>query len=179
MLTPRRIQAERPGPTGYIKEQRTEPVDDATPRASLAEMRMDVEMSRALSTANAMITANGGVPTAGASMAKVWSTETRYRILSRSLDFCGGFSSVGKERGDYVPLEGRLESSYLSSPIGRFGGGPNDIQRRIIATRGPRPAPRPGGGREAGKQSPSPLERCALRLGQAEAAARDRGSKIA
>ena len=32
--------------------------------------------------------------------------------------------------------EGRFESEFRATPIIRFGGGTNDIQRRIIATRG-------------------------------------------
>ena len=35
-----------------------------------------------------------------------------------------------------APLDGEIEAAWRSAPPGRFGGGTNDIQRRIIASRG-------------------------------------------
>ena len=35
-----------------------------------------------------------------------------------------------------APLGGDLDAAWRGSPVGRFGGGTNDIQRRIIANRG-------------------------------------------
>ena len=109
---------------------------DPVVRAGIAESKMEVEISRALATTNATIIDTGGVPTKEASMAKVWSSESRYRMTSRAMDMLGGFGALQTgSAGEYAVL-GEIEEGYRGSPVSRFGGGTNDIQRRIIATRG-------------------------------------------
>ncbi len=120
----------------YINSERPDLKDDPVARASIAQARMDVEMARALATNNATIIANGMVPTMEASMAKVFTTEATYRLTSLAMDLFGGFGALQKGSGQYAVLNGRFESRYRGTPVGRFGGGTNDIQRRIVATRG-------------------------------------------
>ena len=120
----------------YLKEERPDLVDDPVTRTRIAESKMDVEISRALSTINATIINQGQTPTKEASMAKVWTTEAKYRMSSWGIDLFGGFGGLQKGSGDYAVAEGAFEGEYRTSVPARFGGGTNDIQRRIIATRG-------------------------------------------
>ena len=120
----------------YLKEKRPDLVDDPVTRTRMAESKMDVEISRALSTTNATIINQGQVPTKEASMAKVWASEAKYRMSSWGIDLFGGFGGLQKGSGDYAVAGGAFEGEYRSSVVLRFGGGTNDIQRRIIATRG-------------------------------------------
>ena len=120
----------------YIKEEREDLIDDPYLRMQVAEAKLDVEIARALATTNAAIIANGGVPTMEASLGKVWVSEMAHRVTSAGMDLFGGFGGLKRASGEYAVLEGTFESGFLGSPVLRFGGGTNDIQRRIIATRG-------------------------------------------
>ena len=120
----------------YVKEKRPDLLGDPVMRTRIAQSKMDVEIARALSTTNATIISQGQVPTKEASMAKVWATEARFRMTSWGIDLFGGFGGLQKASGDYAVAGGAFEGEFRSIPPGRFGGGTNDIQRRIIATRG-------------------------------------------
>ena len=120
----------------YLKEERPDLLDDPVTRTRMAESKMDVEIARALSTTNATIINQGQVPTKEASMAKVWASEAKYRMSSWGIDLFGGFGGLQKGSGDYAVAGGAFEGEYRSSVPTRFAGGTNDIQRRIIATRG-------------------------------------------
>ena len=120
----------------YIIERRPELKQDSYTRAAIAEAKMDVEIARALATTNATIIANGMVPTMEASMGKVWATEAQHRLTSLGMDLFDGFGGLQKQSGEYAVLEGQMESGFRTEVARRFGGGTNDIQRRIIATRG-------------------------------------------
>lgn len=68
-------------------------------------------------------------------MVKVWGSETRYRISALALDLMGNEAILQQGSGD-PPLDATFEEAYRRSPVDRFAGGTNDVQRRIIATRG-------------------------------------------
>ena len=57
-------------------------------------------------------------------------------MTSLGMDLFGGFGGIQRESEEDAIAEGRFESEFRATPIIRFGGGTNDIQRRIIATRG-------------------------------------------
>ena len=57
-------------------------------------------------------------------------------LNSLAMDVFGGYSNLLKEDGEHAVHAGRNFHEYLSTARIRFGGGTNDIQRRIIATRG-------------------------------------------
>jgi alkylation response protein AidB-like acyl-CoA dehydrogenase len=120
----------------YLREHRPEQLKDPAVRLRLAEMQMELHMQRALATKNGSIIASGGTPTGEASMAKVWSSELRHRMHSLAMDLLGRFGGLSRDSGDAAPLSGRLEMSYRSAPILRFGGGTNEVQRTLIALRG-------------------------------------------
>lgn len=120
----------------YVRDERTELRDDPIVRTKLAEMKLDTEIARALATTNAAIIDSGQTPTMEASMAKVWSSDTKERVTSLAMDLLGGEGALQMASGDLAPLEGTLEERWRNTPATRFGGGTNDVQRQIIATRG-------------------------------------------
>ena len=120
----------------HLREHCPKQLKDPAVRSRLAEIKMELNMQRALATKNAWIIASGGTPTGEASMAKVWSSELRYRMNSLAMDLLGRYGALTRESGDVAPMSGRLESMYRASPILRFGGGTNEVQRSIIAQRG-------------------------------------------
>jgi hypothetical protein len=71
-----------------------------------------------------------------ASMVKVWSSELRYRLSGAGMDLMGRAGGLRYDSGDLAPNEGQNEQTFRSSPILRFGGGTNEVQRSIIAQRG-------------------------------------------
>ena len=70
-----------------------------------------------------------------ASVAKVWSSELRVRLASAALEIMGPFGQL-KQGSSWAPVHGRWERLYRQSPMLRFGGGANEVQRNIIAQRG-------------------------------------------
>jgi alkylation response protein AidB-like acyl-CoA dehydrogenase len=119
----------------HLKTERPELIDDSYVRTTVAEAKVDVEMARALSLTCAALVDTGMTPTMEGSMSKVWSSETAERMYSQFMEILGPAGVLDREEAE-APLEGALERGWLGSPVSRFGGGTNDIQRRIIATRG-------------------------------------------
>jgi alkylation response protein AidB-like acyl-CoA dehydrogenase len=101
----------------------------------MGEHAVDVEICRLFALRGARMLAEGRVPYAEASANKIWWGELRQRICSTGLDLIGedGTIAVGSE---FAPAHGYLEHGLRSSPVWRFGGGTNEIQLDIIATRG-------------------------------------------
>jgi alkylation response protein AidB-like acyl-CoA dehydrogenase len=68
-------------------------------------------------------------------MAKISGSELRYRMTTLAMDVVGrdaaGFDPDAMSSTDVS----RLQMNYLMSPILRFGGGTNEVQRSIIASR--------------------------------------------
>ena len=120
----------------YIGEHKPELRDDPYARTQIAQARMDLEIGRALSTTNAALVHNDIIPTMEASMAKVWMSDARERINNLAVDLLGRTGGLQRESGDVAPMGGDFEAGWRGSPVGRFGGGTNDVQRRIIASRG-------------------------------------------
>ena len=119
----------------HIKDERPELQDDAFTRNAVADALMRVEVARALATNNAAMVHSGLIPTMEASMGKIWTTDSRERVNDVFMDLLG--RTGGMQAGaDGAPLDGALDGTWRSAPVGRFGGGTNDIQRRIIANRG-------------------------------------------
>jgi alkylation response protein AidB-like acyl-CoA dehydrogenase len=120
----------------YLREVRPEKLEDATTRRRLAELELDLREHRALALRNAWIISKGGTPIAEASMAKISGTELRTRIANTAMDLLGREGGLSAESGEHAPFEGRAEFNFRLSPIFRFGGGTNEIQRDIVAGAG-------------------------------------------
>jgi alkylation response protein AidB-like acyl-CoA dehydrogenase len=119
----------------WLQAHQPEKLKDPAVRTRLADLKIDLHMLRALNTVNADIISAGRTPTMEASMVKVWSSELRYRLSSAGMDIIGRAGGLRRESGD-APNDGQNEQTYRSSPILRFGGGTNEVQRSIIAQRG-------------------------------------------
>jgi len=122
---------------GHLREQRPERMADPIVRRRLAELKVDLHRQRALATKNALRMAHEGL--AGgegeASMAKVFGSELRHRLTNTAMDLLGRYGGLSAESGELAPVGGRMESGWRMSPILRFGGGTNEVQRTIIAVR--------------------------------------------
>jgi alkylation response protein AidB-like acyl-CoA dehydrogenase len=102
----------------------------------LAQIELDLDIMRALTLTNAAIVERGETPTMEASMAKIWTSELRYTMSSAAIDLLGrsGVLSAGSEGREING--GEMEVEYRASPLLRFGGGTNEVQRDIVARRG-------------------------------------------
>ena len=101
----------------------------------MGEHAVDVELCRLFALRGARMLAEGRVPYAEASANKIWWGELRQRICSTGLDLIGEDGTIA-DGSEYAPAHGHLEHGLRSSPVWRFGGGTNEIQLDIIATRG-------------------------------------------
>jgi hypothetical protein len=100
-------------------------------RTSLAEMAVDLEISRLFCLRAAWMIDHDQVPMVEASMNKVWYSELRQRLSIAALDIMG---PAGQVRGA-GPLDGRMERAYRASTVIKFGAGTNEVQRDIIGRR--------------------------------------------
>src|SRR5439155_924521 len=107
----------------YLKDERPDLLRRPRVRARLAELKVDLHIQRALRIVNAAFVERGQTPTMEASMAKVWSSELRYRMNSTFMDLLGRYGALSRESGDVAPLGGEIERTYRGSPVLRFGGG--------------------------------------------------------
>jgi len=117
----------------HLRTQRPEQLADPRTRLRLAELEVEIREHRALALQNAWIISRGGTPIAEASMAKISGTELRTRLASAAMDLLGRRGSLAAEAGDEAPFDGKAEFNFRLSPIFRFGGGTNEVQRDIIA----------------------------------------------
>jgi alkylation response protein AidB-like acyl-CoA dehydrogenase len=120
---------------GHLREQQPERLADPVVRRRLAQLKLQLARQRALATRNAYTIAHGGIKPGEASMAKIFGSELRYEITNTAMDLLGRYGALSQASGELAPLDGRMEQTWRMSPILRFGGGTNEVQRSIIATR--------------------------------------------
>ena len=118
----------------HLKARAPERLADPVVRRQLAEMRMELQRHRALAIRNAVTIAKGAIKPGEASMAKISGSELRCRMSNTLVDILGRAGVQGRG-SDLAVEDGHIVGNYLSSPILRFGGGTNEVQRSIIATR--------------------------------------------
>jgi hypothetical protein len=121
--------AKKPQPNGKPLAQ------DPLVRLRLGQLIVDIEMLRHLSNECVWLVMTGQVSAMVPSMAKVWSTELYYRMTSIAMQLMGPFGQLQKG-SKWAMLDGEVELGYRNSPPMMFGGGANEIQRDIIASRG-------------------------------------------
>jgi alkylation response protein AidB-like acyl-CoA dehydrogenase len=112
------------------------PLDSATFRAELANLRVEVEALRMLSYRVGWMQAQGQIPQKEASMTKLWGdlqNQRVYKTLSRGLEDYGNILPYGKYP---MPLGGFLNNRAFSSVTLSIAGGTTEVQRGIIAQRG-------------------------------------------
>jgi alkylation response protein AidB-like acyl-CoA dehydrogenase len=120
----------------HLRERQPERLADPVVRRRLAELRVALRKHRALAIRNAATIAGGGIKPHEASMTKVHGSELRYALTNAAMDLLGRYGGLDRAAGGLAPAEGRFEQMWRASPILRFGGGANELQRTIIATRG-------------------------------------------
>ena len=122
----------------YAKETRRngKPLaQDPRVRNRLADMAVEVNVSRMLSYKIAWLQSTGQVPNKEASMAKLFGTEMLQRLYQGAIELLGLYGQLWDE-GKWAPLKGRILREYLVSFSHTLRGGTSEIQRQIIALRG-------------------------------------------
>jgi len=108
--------------------------DDPTVRAKLAEMAIEIEISRMLSYRVTWMQAQGIIPNYEASEAKLFASELLQRLANAGMQMMGLAGQLWRDpRG---PLSGRMPVGYVGSIGITLAGGTSEIQRNIIAQRG-------------------------------------------
>jgi len=109
--------------------------EDPVVQDRLVRLHIDVERVRLLNYRVAWMIDQGEVPNAEASAQKVLASEVGQRLADEGMQLLGPHGQL--ERGSlHAPLNGSFAAAWLLSPLMRFGGGTNEIQRDIIAQRG-------------------------------------------
>lgn len=109
--------------------------EDPLVRRRLADMAIEVEVSRLISYYIAYMQSQGLVPNKEASMGKLFGTELQQRVAQTGMSLLGLYGQLEPD-SKYAPLQGRIERAYLTSISATIAAGTSEIQRNIIATRG-------------------------------------------
>jgi len=104
-------------------------------RQKLAQLSIEIEVTRLLYFELAHILDKGGIPNYQSSMEKTFATETAQRITNIGMDILGLYGQL-KEGSKWAKLSGKVEQYYRSSVVETIYAGTSEIQRTIIATRG-------------------------------------------
>ena len=108
---------------------------EPTVRNRLADMAIEIEVSRMISYNIAWMQSQGTVPNKEASICKVFSTEMQQRLAETGMRMLGLYGQLAPG-SKWAPMQGRIERAFLSSHSATLASGPSEIQRNIIATRG-------------------------------------------
>jgi len=117
----------------HLRTERPERLADPVVKRRLADLKLRLVEHRALAVTNAWLMSKGQTPISEASMAKISGTELRTDLASAAMDLLGRRGAVSRSSGEQAPAGGHFEFNYRLSPIFRFGGGTNEVQRDIIA----------------------------------------------
>ncbi len=114
----------------HLKQHDAAALERPTVRRRLADLQLRLREHRGLAIKNAWLMSKGETPISEASMAKISGTELRTELANAAMDLSG---RSGALTGIGAPADGHFEFNFRLSPIFRFGGGTNEIQRDIIA----------------------------------------------
>jgi len=108
---------------------------DPQVRATIADMRAQLEVARMLQRRVISEALRDRVPTVESSEYKLYMNELGQRVANWALDILGpaGQLRVGEPE---APVGGRFERSYRYTVVDTIGGGASEIQKNIIARRG-------------------------------------------
>ena len=109
--------------------------EDPLVRRRLADLAIEVDVSRLISYNVAWMQSQGLVPNNEASMGKVFGTELQQRVARDGMAILGLFGQLEPD-SKYAALGGRIEKAYMTSISATLAAGTSEIQRNIIATRG-------------------------------------------
>ena len=107
-------------------------------RSSLAQIAIELEVCRMLAYRIGWIQSKGEAPTFEASQVKIFGSEMTQRFAQVAGRLLGLFSQIERHTANkgYVWAEGRVEHLIRQPFMFSLVGGPNEIQRNLIATRG-------------------------------------------
>ena len=104
-------------------------------RNRLANLAIEVEVSRLISYNIAWMQGEGLVPNKESSMGKVVGTELQQHLSETGMQMLGLHGQL-EPGSKYAPLDGRIEHMHLTNVSETIQAGTSEIQRNIIATRG-------------------------------------------
>jgi len=117
----------------YVKERKCD--KDPIIRQKLAEMAVEIEVSRMMCYRIAWMYSKDLHPSYEASMSLVFLSEMMRRIADVGMDIAGPYGELERD-SKWAPLHGKIERLCLNCLSIGVGGGTNEIQRNIIAQRG-------------------------------------------
>lgn len=104
-------------------------------RHKLADLAIQIEVSRMLCYRIAWMQSKGLIPNYEASMGMLFGSELLRRLANVGMEILGLHGQI--DRGSkWAPLQGRIMRECLTSISIGVGGGTSEIQRNIIAMRG-------------------------------------------
>src|SRR5207248_1310582 len=104
-------------------------------RRKIGQISIELEAVQMLSYRTAWLVANGEIPNYEASMLKMYGTEAQQRMSHVATQIFGLYGQLRGDAPDAI-IDGEFEHEYRSMVMPTFGGGANELQRNIIATRG-------------------------------------------
>ena len=104
-------------------------------RQKIAQLSIEIEVTRLLYYELAHILDKGGIPNYQSSMEKTFATELTQRITNTGMDILGLYGQL-KENSKWAKLKGTMEKYYRTSVVQTIVAGTSEIQRNIIAQRG-------------------------------------------
>jgi len=104
-------------------------------RARIAHLCAECEVARVLQLRVVSEAVENRIPTAEASMYKLFMTQFGQRVADAALDMLGPSAQL-RPGVDEAPVGGRFERSYRYTVVDTIGGGASEIQKNIISRRG-------------------------------------------
>jgi alkylation response protein AidB-like acyl-CoA dehydrogenase len=108
---------------------------DPLVRHKLAELAIEIEVSKLINYNVTWMQSKGLIPNYQASMAKTFGTELQQRLANTGVHLMGLYGALDEE-SKWAPLEGRIKYLYLWTMAVTIYAGSNEIQRNIMAVRG-------------------------------------------
>ena len=108
---------------------------NAIMRNRLADLAIEVDVSRLISYNIAWMQGEGLVPNKESSMGKVVGTELQQHLSETGMQMLGLHGQL-EPGSKYAPMQGRIEHMHLTNVSETIQAGTSEIQRNIIATRG-------------------------------------------
>ena len=108
---------------------------NAIMRNRLADLTIEVDVSRLISYNIAWMQGEGLVPNKESSMGKIVGTELQQHLSETGMQMLGLHGQL-EPGSKYAPMQGRIEHMHLTNVSETIQAGTSEIQRNIIATRG-------------------------------------------
>ena len=108
---------------------------NAIMRNRLADLAIEVDVSRLISHNIAWMQGEGLVPNKESSMGKIVGTELQQHLSETGMQMLGLHGQL-EPGSKYAPMQGRIEHMHLTNVSETIQAGTSEIQRNIIATRG-------------------------------------------